>query len=217
MLYALIADLENSRLVQDRKALSLKLEAALRELQSAFAEEWVAPITNAKGIDELSSALRNPDRAFEIASAMNELVWPERFRWALGVGTIDIGLETGDAGALDGTAFHRAADALRRAKQTRMLFTVSLDGIAPGSTALIEAAALAHAEYMADWSERQHDIVRTARAKNTQLDVAKSLGVSPQTVSQALHRAGFDTMDRIARAIRGRLTEIGAELEATTA
>ncbi len=214
MPYALIADLENSRLVKDRKALSLKLEAALRELQISFSDDWLTPITNAKGIDELSSALNRPDRAFDIASAMNELVWPERFRWSLGSGTIDIGLESGDAGALDGTAFHNAADGLRRAKHARTLFAVSLEDVGPGSTALIEAAALAHAEHMADWSPRQYDIVRSARAQSTQIEVAVSLGVSPQTVSQALHRAGFDTMERIANAIGIRLTEIGSELEA---
>lgn len=209
MYYALIADLEDSRLVKDRAALAKRLDAGLGEFRALFAEEWVAAITSAKGIDELSSALRRPDRAFDIASALNERVWPERFRWALGSGTIDIGLATGDAGALDGTAFHRAADALRRAKRERLLFTVALEGVGPGSTELIECAALAHAEYMADWSGRQREFVRAARAQDTQLAVAGAFGVSPQTVSQALHRAGFETMRRIETAIGRRLAEIG--------
>lgn len=211
MYYALIADLENSRLVKDRADLARRLSAGLAELGSRFADEWVATIVSAKGIDELSSALRRPDRAFEIATALNERVWPERFRWSLGSGTIDIGLETGDAGALDGTAFHRAADALRRAKRERLMFTVALDGASAGSTDLIEACALAHAEHMADWSVRQRDFVLAARARETQLAVAEAFSVSPQTVSQALSRAGFDTMLRIEGAIGRRLGEIGIE------
>jgi SatD family protein len=214
MQYALIADLEDSRLVEDRRGLADRLEAALTELAGLYAEDWLAPIASSKGIDELSSALTRPGRAFEIAVAMNERVWPERFRWALGAGTIDIGLETGDATALDGTAFHAAADALRRAKDSRLLFTVSLDGVASGSLGLIEAAAQAHAEFMADWKRRQHDFVRAARAQPVQLEIARAFGVTPQTVSQSLKRARFDTMVRIEQAIGQRLTEIGTELGA---
>ena len=216
MRYALIADLEDSRLVEDRRGLAAKLEDALTELAGLYADDWLAPIASSKGIDELSSALVRPDRAFEIAVAMNERVWPERFRWALGAGTIDIGLETGDATALDGTAFHRAADALRRARDSRLLFTVSLDGVGSGSLGLIEAAAQAHSEFMADWKHRQHDFVRAARAQPVQLEIARAFAVTPQTVSQSLKRARFDTMVRIEHAIGQRLTEIGTQLGAKT-
>ncbi|KAA0214413.1 MAG: hypothetical protein DYG94_11045 [Leptolyngbya sp. PLA3] len=214
MRYALIADLVNSRRVKDRQGLSRRLQGALASLGATFVDEWLVPITNAKGIDELSAALMRPDRAFDIATALNELVWPEEFRWALGAGTIDIGLDSGDAGDLDGTAFHAAADALRRGRSGKLLFALALPGVDGGSTALIEAAALAHAEYMQRWSERQRQFVRAVRGQQTQLAVAEQFGVSAQTVSQSLRRAGFDTMRRIEEAICRRLTEVGAEVHA---
>ncbi|RMH10241.1 MAG: hypothetical protein D6695_11735 [Planctomycetota bacterium] len=212
MPFALIADLEDSRQVTERRAFAGKLRSALGEIARAFPGQWMVPITNAKGIDELSAALIRPDCAFDVAVALNELVWPERFRWALGSGTIDIGLETGDAGNLDGSAFHRAADALRRAKAERLPFTLAIPGLEPGSQALIEAAALAHAEFMADWSQRQREFVHAARNSETQLAVAAQFHVSAQTVSQSLMRAGFGTMRRIEIAIHSRLNEIGAEV-----
>lgn len=211
MHYALIADLVDSRRVADRQGLAQKLHAALHSLKAAFAGEWLVPITNAKGIDELSAALVRPNRAFDIAVAMNERIWPERFRWALGAGTIDIGLETGDAGELDGTAFHIAADGLRRAKAEKWPFAVSLPGLGRGSAALIEAAALAHSGLMTDWSSRQWEFVRAARAQDTQLAVAAQFHVSAQTVSQSLMRAGFDTMRHIEQAIHWRLSELTDE------
>lgn len=214
MRYALIADLVNSRRVHDRQGLARRLQVALASLRELFADEWLVPITNAKGIDELSAALVRPDRAFDVATALNELVWPEKFRWALGAGTIDIGLETGDAGDLDGTAFHAAADGLRRAKSQKMLFAIALPGVDRGSVELVEAAALAHAEYMERWSERQRQFVRVARVEQTQLAVAEQFQVSAQTVSQALLRAGFGTMQRIEEAIHWRLAEVGAEVHA---
>lgn len=214
MRYALIADLVNSRRVTDRQGLARRLQVALQALRATFADEWLVPITNAKGIDELSAALLRPDRAFDIATALNELVWPEKFRWALGAGTIDIGLESGDAGDLDGTAFHVAADALRRAKSQKILFALAVPGLDKGSLALIEAAALAHAESMERWSERQREFVRAARVEQTQLAVAEQFEVSAQTVSQSLLRAGFGTMQRIEEAIHWRLAEVGAEVHA---
>lgn len=214
MRYALIADLVNSRRVKDRQGLARRLQAALQALRSSFAEEWLVPITNAKGIDELSAALVRPDSAFDIAVSLNEQVWPEKFRWALGAGEIDIGLETGDAGDLDGTAFHRAADALRRAKAQKSLFALAVPGLDKGSATLIEAAALAHSECMERWSERQREVVRAARMHQTQQAVAEQFGVSAQTVSQSLLRAGFGTMRRIEEAIHWRLSEVEAEVHA---
>lgn len=212
MRYALIADLVHSRRVTDRVGLSQRLHAALGALRTTFADEWLVPLVNAKGIDELSAALTRPDRAFDIAIAMNELVWPEKFRWALGAGTIDIGLESGDAGDLDGTAFHIAADGLRRAKEDRLPFTVSIPQVGEGTRGLIEAAALAHGQMMGDWSERQREFVRAARQTETQLEVAEQFQVSAQTVSQSLMRASFGVMRQIERAVHTRLTEIGREL-----
>lgn len=212
MHFALIADLVDSRHVSDRPGLARKLQAALLALKAAFADEWLVPITNAKGIDELSAALVRPDRAFDIAVAMNELIWPERFRWSLGAGTIDIGLETGDAGELDGTAFHAAADGLRRAKSEKIPFAVAVPQLRRGSSALIEAAALAHAGLMSDWSPRQRQFVRAARVHPTQLEVAAQFRVSAQTVSQSLMRAGFETMRRIEQAVHWRLSELEDEL-----
>lgn len=212
MRYALIADLVHSRRVTDRPALAERLQAALANLRETFAQEWLVPLINAKGIDELSAALTRPDRAFDIAIAMNELVWPEKFRWALGAGTIDIGLESGDAGDLDGTAFHVAADGLRRAKEDRLPFAVSIPQVGEGTRALIEASALAHALMMGDWSRRQREFVRAARQTETQLEVAAQFQVSAQTVSQSLLRASFGAMRRIEQAVHSRLTEIGKDL-----
>ncbi|MBX3321892.1 MAG: hypothetical protein KF757_02760 [Phycisphaeraceae bacterium] len=210
MHYALIADLIDSRLVKNRAALAERLGQALEELRVGFASEWTAALTSTKGIDELSAALVRPDRAFEIAVALNERVWPHRFRWALGCGAIDIGLDSGDAGALDGSAFHRAADALARAKREKMPFAVMVPEAPESLVMLTEAAAAAHGRLMHEWSARQREFVIAARVHETQLGAAEALGVSAQTISRSLSRAGFDLMQRIENAVHCGLSEMGS-------
>jgi hypothetical protein len=201
-MYALIADLVGSRTIKNRKGLSRTIGLALSDAASAHAAEWHAPLAIARGLDELSALMTRPDRAFDVAVALNLAIWPHRFRFSLASGTVDVGLETARAPAMDGSAFHRASDGLRRAKQFDLPFAVVAPELPAEVSRLVEELARLHGILMADWTRSRARTVAAFRGLGSQKRVAGELGVTQQSVSEALRRARNGEMLAAEEAIR---------------
>ncbi len=182
-LYGLSLDLVKSRRVKDRAAFVLRLKKALAHAGQRFAGEWLKPPVISRGIDEVSAALKRPDHAFDFLVELNLALWPQRFRLGVGAGVIDIGLR-GDAADLDGTAFHNAAEAVRRAARDGIPFAIESPLIPVPQARVAESLALFHANTVADWKRRMHDAAMAYRSTGTQHDAAKKLKTSQQSVSR---------------------------------
>lgn len=191
--YGLSLDLVKSRRVKDRAAFVLRLKKALAQAGQRFAGEWLKPPVISRGIDEVSAALKRPDHAFDFLVDLNLALWPQRFRLGVGVGIIDIGL-SGDAADLDGTAFHNAAEAVRRAARDGIPFAIESPLIPAPQARIAETLALFHGNTIADWKPRMHDAAAAYRATGTQHDTARKLNVSQQSVSRTLARAHHENL-----------------------
>jgi hypothetical protein len=200
--FAIVADLVESRLAEDRSEAAQRIRAAMRAIGRNFRTDFLAPPVHTKGIDEFSAVLARPDHLFDVAVAVNLEVWPMRFRFGVGGGTIDVGARSKDASAMDGPAFHRAADALHRANEDRLAFALELPGRDPAQVAVIEALGAAHKAISADWTQSAARVVTTYRRRHTQVATARMLGVSQQFVSKELERAHYRTLEQIESAAR---------------
>ncbi|MFG0330145.1 MAG: hypothetical protein ACF8PN_09635 [Phycisphaerales bacterium] len=183
----IVADLETSRKVERRRAFAEELRAALSATVGRF-PIWFADLTPTRGIDELSGVLHEVDRAFDIMVDLNIQIWPHRFRFALARGVIDVGLESTDAGAMDGTAFHRGADALDRAKTEGLALAIELPFLDRREASVVEQLATLHGDIMRRWTPREAESVRIYRETGSQVRAAKRLGVTQQATSDALRR-----------------------------
>lgn len=199
---ALSLDLVGSRKVQDRKGFAKKLEKTLRELKGRFGTSWLAPPVTARGIDELSGAMTGAAAAFDFLVALNLAVWPERFRMGIGVGTIDVGLESGDAADLDGTAFHNAAEAVRRAGRDGIPLALHGEGVTAREAGVIEALALLHARVLQGWHGATHAAAVAYRERGTQTSAAAQLKLTQQAISQALERGQHEDLTLAEDAVR---------------
>lgn len=200
--YVLLADLAGSRKVEDRLALAEAIEAELAEL-AEMPLPWVAAMRTTKGIDEMSGVFATPETAFDVAVWLNIAIWPQRFRFAFGAGRIDIGLETGDAAAMDGPVFHQTADALRRAKKDDHVFALSLPEEPAEPRDLVQATADLHDAIMRRWTPGNARAVRAYRKTGNQAQAAGLLHITQQAVSDALARADARKLTRAEEAIRG--------------
>ncbi|MBP7149453.1 MAG: hypothetical protein KBD01_18145 [Acidobacteria bacterium] len=203
--FALVGDLQASRLASDRRRLGARIEKVLRALGRTFAEDWLAPLVTTRGLDEVSGLLRRPDHAFDVAVALNLELWPRRFRVALAHGAIDVAPGSGDASAMDGPAFHAAADALERARRDDLALAVALPGLAPEAAALVEALARMHHAVVSGWSPRMAAVVAAYRRHGTQAKVADALGITQQAVSKALRSARWPELVAAESALRAWL------------
>jgi predicted DNA-binding protein (UPF0251 family) len=201
--FVLLGDLVGSRQVADREAFEARAKATLADLATAWPDAgWVAGPILTRGIDEVAAVLARPRRAFDFAVGLNLAVWPQRFRFALASGTIDIGLEAGNVADMGGTAFHHAADAIARARRDRQPFALALEDCPEATAGLVEAAAALHQAIVVRWTEREAATVRAYRQAGSQAAAAERLGVSQQAVSDAMRRAVASDLARAEDAIR---------------
>ena len=202
--YVLIGDLVESRRIVDRPAFERLIDHELESLHERYAEEfrWMAPLKRVLGIDEIAGVLRNPWRVFDIAVGINLAIWPQRFRFALATGAIDIGLDQHDVAKMDGPAFHQAADALQRARDNGLGFVLAIPERSVQACRLAEALADLHHLIVANWTRREAQAVRAFRSFGTQAIAAKHLDISQQAVSDALRRARAHHLDMAEDAVR---------------
>lgn len=194
---ALSADLESSRRVEDREGLAARIEAVLAGLNHRHRADLLAPLETTRGLDEISAVLARRRPAFELVVGLNLALWPHRFRFALADGYLDVVGER--ASDMDGPAFHRAADALARARKHALPLTLDFERSPAAGARLAEAAARMHHLMMGQWTEKIAEVVRalhplTRTEEVSQGVVGARLGKTQQAVSDLVRKAQLDAL-----------------------
>lgn len=209
VVFALSADMIGSRLVEDRPALRLKIaKSVLPRLVHRHENAWLAPLKFTRGLDEMSAVLRTPVPIMDIVAFLGTELWPVSFRFGVGVGTLDVGLRTGDAARMDGPAFHNAARALSTARDANLPLAFEWAGVPEVDLRLLEATVRAYRSITAGWTRAASKAVLANRQHSTQKVAAEHLGVSPQAMSKALQRADVETIDLLEGAIGAKLKSL---------
>ncbi|MCU0906455.1 MAG: helix-turn-helix domain-containing protein [Rhodobacteraceae bacterium] len=114
-------------------------------------------------------------------------------RVAIGVGQIDR-LPEGDLGAASGSAFLRSGQALDDMPARRRL---RLEGLLPTDRGLLDGMLHLTETVAARWSPLQAEAVLLALVpgRARQVELAQSLGISPQAVNQRLLGAGLPAIE----------------------
>lgn len=187
----------------------------MAHLSERFASVLLAPPVMTRGIDEFSAVFRAPGEVFDFTVALNEQIWPLRFRVGVGVGAIDVAERSRNAARMDGPAFHRAAAALTRARDTETTFAIEAPDAAESDIRAIEALALAHATIADSWTPAVARIVVALRRWPTGSAAARELGITQQAVSRARRRASLAVLQVVERAtadlMASRVQLVGAE------
>jgi hypothetical protein len=200
--YVIAGDLVRSRAIPDRAGAARALRPAIaRATGQAPASHWLAPLAPSLGIDEVRGVLRSPEHVVAVICSLWIAAWPLRFRFSIASGPIDIGLRLHDAAAMDGPAFHAAADALGRARREGLALALSLAGLDAPTAGLAEAAASLYHETMSGWSARTAEVIGRYRRSGNQSKAARALGITQQAVSDTLIRAQWRTLEKVEQSL----------------
>ena len=190
--YVLLADLVGSRLVADRPGFDQKLQAALAHVSKTFKNAFSLPLQVWKGLDEVAAVLKTPVELYNIISVIQGAVAPEKFRFVLVQGNIDLVPSNGDVRQADGTAFHQAAEAMQQLKREGLLFYCKT------ANALWDAAYSNQLNLLlqlkSGWTLRQRLLYEAYIKSGRQEKVAEALGITQQTVSKTLQSIGAAQM-----------------------
>jgi hypothetical protein len=181
----LTADLIASRQSQDRGATQARLEHALQRVNESLGESIAVPFCVTLG-DEWQGLLLTPAAALEADFLFRRLLHPLCVSSGVGIGGVSTPLRERTA-SMDGPCFHRAREALRRAKERRGPATVLASGDPLLDEPVNALCLLLHA-LAARWTEKQFRSLEAYLAHGTEAAAARALGVSQPTLHQSLDR-----------------------------
>lgn len=198
--FVLMAERESRACARGKGTKPKPLQDILTLVRNKFESDWLAEPTSSHNDERVLAALARPLHAFDVAVAVNELSWPVRFRWVLGEGVQSNPLNESGPG-LSTNAFQRAAQALSRSRGRNQPFSADLDRPRLVECRLMETAARLHQAILDAWTPSRAAVVRVWREQRHQLRTAEKLGITQQSVSEALRSARLqdllDTEDAI--------------------
>ena len=182
--FVLLADVVGSRSIADRAAFDKKLQAGLQAAAQMFQIAFEMPLQVWKGLDEVAAVLKTPVELYSIINVIQNAIAPEKFRFVLVRGSIDVVPQNGDVRQADGPVFHQAAAAIQQLKKEGLLFSCSTGDALWDSAFSTQLNLLLLVKE--GWTERQRLVYNAYVSSGRQEEVAAELQVTQQTVSKTL-------------------------------
>ncbi len=204
-------DLKSSRKLKDRAKVQEELKSALRIVNKRFDEEIAANFVVVGG-DSLQGLLFSPKYLFDLYYALFENIG-HPFYLGIGVGGISTGLSE-NVGEIDGEAFHKASEALERAKKENIWIAFrsewEIDGVV---TCLLNFMA----DVMWNWTKRQKEMILYFREQGGDREAVRltsnNFGVGERSVYKTLRTGKYHLWRAGEKAVGDLLNRKWFELE----
>ena len=193
MYLALIADVIDSKMVQERFNLQKQLEKALRKMNELFGDYLASCFTLTLG-DEFQALLKVDAPVFQIIDSLRSELIPTQLRFGIGLGEIVTAIDPLQSIGADGPAYWNSRAAINLVHQkndygnTQIYFSSGND-----SKDLLVNALIASGEAIrSGWRGSQEEILldllkRFVYSENfSQQDLAQSLDINPSALSKRL-------------------------------
>jgi len=198
--FVLLADVVGSRRIADRQGFDKKLQAAIAEAGKTYKNAFTLPLQIWKGLDELAAVLSSPVELYRVINVIQAAVAPEKFRFVLVKGKIDVWPANGDVRQADGPAFHQAAEAMQALKKEGLPFSCN------SGNEVWDKAYSTQLNLMLllkeDWTERQRHMYEAYTKSGRQDEVAAALQVTQQTVSKTLQAIKATQVQKLEAALQ---------------
>ncbi len=176
----IIADVRGSKKManDERYEGQLFLKSAIIQINEKFSDSIKAPFMITRG-DEFQGVTKDMASGLEIMLEFERLLFPLKLRYGIGKGEIQkmgstIPIE------MDGPAFHRANDAVNRAKKKKLFLLCSSGNEA--NDLLLNNIFLLMNSIKSRWNENNYERYWNYKSLGTFDKVAKKENVSPQAI-----------------------------------
>ena len=193
MYLALIADVIDSKMVQERFDLQIQLEETLQQMNGLSADCLASCFTLTLG-DEFQALLKMNAPVFQIIDTLRSELSPTQLRFGIGLGEIVTAIDPLQSIGADGPAYWNARAAINLVHQkndygnTQIYFSSGND-----SQDLLVNALIASGEAIrSSWRDSQEEILldllkRPVYSETfSQQDLAQSLAINPSALSKRL-------------------------------
>jgi len=193
MYLALIADVIDSKMVQERFDLQKQLEKTLQTMNELFGEFLASNFTLTLG-DEFQALLKADAPVFQIIDTLRSELTPTQLRFGIGLGEILTDIDPLQSIGADGPAYWNARAAINLVHQkndygnTQIYFLSGKEK----QDFFVNALIASGEAIRSDWRGSQEEILldllkRCVYSENfSQQDLAQSLAINPSALSKRL-------------------------------
>ncbi|KAA3615181.1 MAG: hypothetical protein DWQ01_00210 [Planctomycetota bacterium] len=207
--FLLLAERDLRQKPQDPHQLPHRLNLVLQRVEEKFQAEWINPPIQEENGTRLWALLRRPRHAFDIAVALSEGLWPLIYDWALARSQAPRNGLDSLSHHEDQAALEAASRVLSRGRADNAFFSLvpqteeeALNGV------LVTATARGHRTISQTWTEARRRVVNQYREVGHQGKTAEILGITQQSVSEALKAAKLRPLMENEAALRSYLDRI---------
>lgn len=194
----LIADLVNSKAIEDRNQFQIKLKILLESINDRYQVDLLSKFRITRG-DEFQAVFHQPNMIFLIIDEINLSLYPNKIRWGIGVGIIDTTSSLLSETELDGPAYAYARKALKELKRynyygksLQRLETKDNCQAASMLNSMLQLQDSLRLSWTLDQSKIVEFLIKEFEYESfVQKDVAASLNLSQQRISNVLAATSF--------------------------
>ena len=193
MYLALIADVIDSKMVQERFNLQKQLEKTLRKMNELFGDYLASCFTLTLG-DEFQALLKVDAPVFQIIDTLRSELSPTQLRFGIGLGEIVTAIDPLQSIGADGPAYWNARAAINLVHQkndygnTQIYFSSGKDSKDLLVNALIASGEAIRSGWRGSQEEILLDLLKRSVYSETfsQQELAQSLAIQPSALSKRL-------------------------------
>ena len=193
MYLALIADVIDSKMVQERFNLQKQLEKTLRKMNELFGDYLASCFTLTLG-DEFQALLKVDAPVFQIIDTLRSELSPTQLRFGIGLGEIVTAIDPLQSIGADGPAYWNARAAINLVHQkndygnTQVYFSSGNDSKDLLVNALIASGEAIRSGWRGSQEEILLDLLKRSVYSETfsQQELAQSLAIQPSALSKRL-------------------------------
>ena len=193
MYLALIADVIDSKMVQERLDLQKQVEKTLQKMNELFGDYLASRFTLTLG-DEFQALLKVDAPVFQIIDTLRSELNPTQLRFGIGFGEIVTAIDPLQSVGADGPAYWNARAAINFVHQkndygnTQIYFSSGKEN----QDFFVNALIASGEAIRSGWRESQEEILLNLLKRSvysetfSQQDLAQSLGLNPSALSKRL-------------------------------
>ncbi len=203
-LIALIADIVKSREIKDRDKFQKNFENQLKRINKE-SRNLLSPYTLTLG-DEFQAVYGKADTLFDDIWKIRMGLYPQKARFALGIGTLNTPVNPKRAIGMDGPAFHHAHAGIVELKKISHLIKIVGEGI-PHLNLLNNSLYLI-SQSSIGWSENRFQILNRLLKGWAPKKIANDLDISTVAVYKNIKAGSLDVIIDLQREISNVLNEV---------
>ncbi len=212
---AIIADIKDSRYLEERKEVQEKLREVLDSLNRKYENDIAAKFLITLG-DEFQGLLRGGENVLNIIEEIKMSLYPVRIRFGIGIGSISTDINEEMALGADGPAYYCAREAVevlkdREKKKKAVLADICLRTAENDRGKEVLVNTVFELMYVVEngWTKRQREIIWDMLLhQDGQKNTASRLRVSQPTVQKALASGNYYTYENALKNVAEILGDI---------